>query len=90
MDLERKCSLQEVTKGLTIFIEVVTYFSECNIPLKNIIACATDGAPSMIGRYNGFIAHLKKGCTRNILHTLPNTSSALSCKMFGWTFARRP
>ena len=61
------------TKGLTIFNEVVTYFSECNIPLKNIIACATDDAPSMIGRYNGFIAHLKKAvpgifCIHCIIH----------------------
>ena len=30
------------------------------IPLKNIIAYTTDGAPSMRGRYKGFIAHLKK------------------------------
>ncbi|XP_068220903.1 SCAN domain-containing protein 3-like [Palaemon carinicauda] len=35
-------------------------FRQNNIPLKNIIACATDGAPSMTGRYKGFIAHLKK------------------------------
>ena len=66
-------SLITDTKGLTIFNEVVTYFSECNIPLKNIIACATDGAPSMIGRYNGFIAHLKKAvpgifCIHCIIH----------------------
>lgn len=27
--------------------------------MRNIISCATDGAPSMIGRYRGFIAHLK-------------------------------
>ncbi|XP_076348271.1 SCAN domain-containing protein 3-like [Tachypleus tridentatus] len=53
-------SLVTDTKGETIFNEVVTYFQENNIPLKNIIACATDGAPSMTGRYKGFIAHLKK------------------------------
>ncbi|KAI6655714.1 Protein ZBED8 [Oopsacas minuta] len=28
--------------------------------MGNIIACATDGAPSMIGRHRGFIAHLKR------------------------------
>ncbi|XP_076348273.1 SCAN domain-containing protein 3-like [Tachypleus tridentatus] len=53
-------SLVTDTKGETIFNEVVTYFQENNIPLKNIIACATDGAPSITGRYKGFIAHLKK------------------------------
>ncbi|KAK2710451.1 hypothetical protein QYM36_011844 [Artemia franciscana] len=50
-------SLTTDTKGETIFNEVATYFQENNIPLKNIIACATDGAPSMTGRYKGFIAH---------------------------------
>ncbi|XP_065565911.1 zinc finger BED domain-containing protein 5-like [Artemia franciscana] len=49
-------SLTTDTKGETIFNEVATYFKENNIPLKNIIACATDGAPSMTGRYKGFIA----------------------------------
>jgi len=53
-------SLTTDKKGETIFNEVATYFKENNIPLKNIIACATDGAPSMTGRYKGFIAHLKK------------------------------
>lgn len=53
-------SLTTDAKGATIFNEIVTYFQENNIPLKNIIACVTDGAPSMTGRYKGFIAHLKK------------------------------
>ncbi|XP_076359030.1 SCAN domain-containing protein 3-like [Tachypleus tridentatus] len=60
-------SLVTHTKGETIFNEVVTYFQENNIPLKNIIACATDGAPSMTGRYKGFIGHLKKSCPGSIL-----------------------
>ncbi|QQP50901.1 Uncharacterized protein FKW44_012055, partial [Caligus rogercresseyi] len=30
------------------------------IPIKNIIACATDGAPAMFGRYRGFATLLKK------------------------------
>ena len=48
------------------------------IPLSNIFSCSTDGAPSMIGCYRGFIALLKRAvpsvfpihCTVNILrHT---------------------
>ena len=35
-------------------------FSEKNIPLTNIISCATDGAPSMVGRHRGFLSYLKK------------------------------
>jgi hypothetical protein len=43
------------TKRKTIFEEVKSYFKENNVPL----ACATDGTASMVGRYRGFIAHLK-------------------------------
>lgn len=39
------------TKGETIFNEFVTYFKESNTPLKNIITCATNDDPFMIGRY---------------------------------------
>ena len=31
-----------------------------SIPWKNIVSIATDGAPSMVGRHRGFIAHLKR------------------------------
>ncbi|XP_076324343.1 SCAN domain-containing protein 3-like [Tachypleus tridentatus] len=66
-------SLVTDTKGETIFNKVVTYFQENNIPLKNIIACATDGTPSMTGRYKGFIVHLKKAvpevfCIHCVIH----------------------
>ncbi|XP_072136178.1 zinc finger BED domain-containing protein 5-like [Mobula birostris] len=48
------------TKGPSIFEEVKSYLSENNIPMENIIACATDGATSVVDRYRGFIAHLKR------------------------------
>ena len=72
------------TKGKTIFNEVVTYFKENNIPLKHIIACATDGAPSMTGKYQSFIAHLKKAipevycihCVIHRQHLVPKKISA--------------
>lgn len=44
------------TTGESIFNIV----KEKNIPLKNIISIATDGAPAMVGRHRGFIAILKK------------------------------
>lgn len=37
------------TMRLSIFEEVKSYLSENNIPMENIIACATDGATSMVG-----------------------------------------
>ncbi|XP_034287159.2 zinc finger BED domain-containing protein 5-like [Pantherophis guttatus] len=48
------------TRGLSIFNTVKSYFTKNNIPLNNIVACATDGAPLMIGRYCGFVAYLKE------------------------------
>jgi len=36
------------------------YFEKHNIPLSNITAAATDGAPAMVGLYRGFASLLKK------------------------------
>ena len=47
------------TKGESIFKGVDNFFQEKEIPLCNIIVCATDGAPAMVGRHRGFIAYLK-------------------------------
>ena len=79
-------SLVTDTKGETIFNEVVTYFQENNIPLKNIIACATDGAPSMTGRYKGFIAHLKKAvpevfCIHCVIHRQHLVAKKMSARL---------
>ncbi|XP_067130586.1 SCAN domain-containing protein 3-like [Centruroides vittatus] len=48
------------TKGTSIYECFKTYFDEKQIPLKNILACATDGAPSMVGRHRGFLTMLKE------------------------------
>lgn len=53
-------SLITDTKGSSIFKVVEDYLNEKQIPMKNILACATDGAPAMVGRQSGFLAHLKK------------------------------
>ena len=52
--------LEVDTKGSTVYKTVEQFFKHKGIPLSNIIACATDGAPSMVGRHRGFIAHLKR------------------------------
>ena len=39
---------------------VEDYFQKKSILLTNIISCATDGAPSMVGRHRGFLSYLKK------------------------------
>ncbi|XP_068234353.1 SCAN domain-containing protein 3-like [Palaemon carinicauda] len=52
--------LEVDTKGSTVYKAVEQFFKQKGIPLSNVIACATDGAPSMVGRHRGFIAHLKR------------------------------
>jgi zinc finger BED domain-containing protein 5/7/8/9 len=52
--------LKTNTKGESIFAVTEEYFKFNEIPLTNILSCATDGAPAMIGRYNGFVSYLKK------------------------------
>ncbi|XP_068206262.1 protein FAM200C-like [Palaemon carinicauda] len=53
--------------------KILVYFEGNNIPLKNIVACATDGTAAMIERYRGFSAYLKKAvpnviCVHCVVH----------------------
>ncbi|KAF2345064.1 JmjC domain [Trinorchestia longiramus] len=52
--------LETETRGESIFAAVELFFKERGIPMKNIIACATDGAPALTGKYKGFLSYLKK------------------------------
>ena len=52
--------LETDTKGESVFRVVESFFKEKDIPLSNIIACATDGAPSMVGHFRGFTSYLKQ------------------------------
>ena len=61
-----KC-LETDTKGETLFTELKRFFDVKPIPLINIISVATDGAPAMVGRHQGFLAYLKQA--------IPNHSS---------------
>ena len=58
------CPLETDTKGESVYRAVEDYFQKKSIPLTNIISCATDGAPSMIGRHRGFLSYLKKAVTK--------------------------
>ena len=51
--------LETDTKGESIFRVVEQFIREKKIPVTNILACATEGAPSMTGRYRGCVAYLK-------------------------------
>ena len=79
-------SLSTGTRGDAIFNEVAAYLEENNIPLTNISACATDGAPSMTGRYKGFIAYLKKAvpgvfCIHCVIHRQHLVAKKLSGRL---------
>ena len=52
--------LETDNKRESVFNVVENFFKEKNIPLSNILACATDGAPSMVGHHRGFISFLKE------------------------------
>ncbi|XP_053159163.1 LOW QUALITY PROTEIN: protein ZBED8 [Hemicordylus capensis] len=53
-------TLETDTKGASLFCVMKDFFEEKEIPLNNILSVATDGAPAMVGCYNGFMAHLKE------------------------------
>lgn len=48
------------TTAESIYDEVMGFLSEKQIPVENISACASDGAPAMIGRHKGFLSRLQK------------------------------
>ena len=54
--------LETDTTGLSIFGATKSWFDENEIPFENPVSCATDGAPSMLGKQNGFITHIKGLC----------------------------
>ena len=53
-------SLPSDTKAISLFEAVKDFYEVKGIPMQNIIQCATDGAPAMVGRHRGFIALMKR------------------------------
>ena len=51
--------LETDTTGLSIFEATKSWFDEDQIPFGNLASCATDGAPSMLAKQNGFIVYMK-------------------------------
>ena len=54
--------LETDTTGLSIFEATKFWFDENQIPFGNVVSWATDGAPFMFGKQNGFIPHIKELC----------------------------
>ncbi|XP_014790030.1 protein ZBED8-like [Octopus bimaculoides] len=55
------------SKGASIFLTLKSFLFEHNISLSIILTCASDGAPSMIGRYRCFSSLLKREISHQIL-----------------------
>ena len=53
-------SLPADTRATTVFNAVEKFYEEKEIPMQNILQCATDGAAIMVGKHRGFIALMKK------------------------------
>ncbi|XP_060734371.1 general transcription factor II-I repeat domain-containing protein 2-like [Tachysurus vachellii] len=51
--------LKTTTRGVDIYNTVKEFFVQKKVPLEKLVAVTTDGAPAMIGRQAGFIAHCK-------------------------------
>ena len=62
----------------SLFEATRSKFDENQIPLKNLVFCATDGASSVLGKQNGFIALIKELCS-SIL-ALCGTSASFNCQ----------
>lgn len=65
-------SLKNTTTGEDIFNEVYGLLEKYNLPLSKLVCVATDGAPSMTGKQNGFVAKLmakqKEVCPSSKFH----------------------
>uniref|UniRef100_A0A8C6PIG0 SPIN-DOC-like zinc-finger domain-containing protein n=1 Tax=Nothobranchius furzeri TaxID=105023 RepID=A0A8C6PIG0_NOTFU len=51
--------LQTTTRGVDIYNTVKSFLVEHKVPLEKLVSMTTEGAPAMIGRHAGFIAHCK-------------------------------
>ena len=54
--------LETDTTGLSIFEATKSWFDENQMSFGNLVFCATDGAPFVFGKQNGFIPHIKELC----------------------------
>ena len=75
-------SLETFCQGENIFLNLKGYLNLKGIPIRNMISCATDGAPNIIGRYKGLVARIKE----QVLRKLP-TNNAVHCKQVPNLFA---
>ena len=47
-------------RATTVFNAMERFYEETEIPMQNVLQCATDGAAAMVGKHRKFIALMKK------------------------------
>ena len=58
-------TLKGRTQGIDVFNNFKEKFCEKGLNITNIVSICTDGAPSMTGKREGLVAHLKKRTQSN-------------------------
>ena len=48
------------TRATTVLNAMERFYEEKEIPMQNVLQCATDGAAAMVGKHRGFIPLMKK------------------------------
>ena len=66
------------TRATTVFNAVEKFYEEKKILMQNILQCATDGAATMVKKYRGFIALMKKKYLNSLQLTVLSTGSIWS------------
>jgi hypothetical protein len=71
-ELLKVVSIHNTTKGIDIFNELIDLLTINKIDLTKLVSITTDGAPSMVGKYNGLVAHmsnkLKEVCDQKLIN----------------------
>ena len=57
-------NLELTTTALDIYNSVVDYFAAWQIPMTNVISCAADGAPAMMGKHGGCLKLMQENNPR--------------------------
>ena len=71
-------SLPADARAATVFNAVEKFYDEKDIPMQNLLQCATDGAATMAGKHQEFVALTKKKIPDSLQPTALSTGSIWS------------
>jgi hypothetical protein len=70
-ELLKVVSVHNTTKGIHIFNELIDLLTINKIDLTKLVSITTDGAPSMVAKYNGLVVHMSnklKVCDQKLIN----------------------